>query len=171
MNRALLLATAIPVLALGLASAVSLPRKLIYNASESASIGFYWIDQQPISRGDYVYVRVPERVRDIVIERGYLQPDVPLLKRVVGSNGDRICRVGPEVSVNGTVVVTAKRHDGLGREMPVWQGCHMLHERRVFLLQDHPQSFDGRYFGPLDRRLIIGRATRLRLPWRKDKPG
>jgi len=36
-------------------------------------------------------------------------------------------------------------------------------------LQDHPQSFDGRYFGPVDRRLVIGRATMLRLPWRKHE--
>lgn len=169
MRRALLVGTAIPVLALAFASAISLPKKLIYNASESAPIGFYWIDQQPISRGDYVYVRVPERVRDLAIKRGYLPPDVPLLKRVVGLNGDRICRDAIEISVNGAVVATAERRDGLGRAMPDWHGCHILTDRTVFLLQDHPRSFDGRYFGPVDRRLIVGRATFLRLPWRKDK--
>ena len=36
--------------------------------------------------------------------------------------------------------------------MPDWHGCHILTEQTVFLLQDHPQSFDGRYFGPVDRR-------------------
>lgn len=169
MKRVVLLGTAIPVLALGLASAVNLPKKLIYNASESAPVGFYWIDQQPISRGDYVYVPVPGRVRKLVIERGYLPPDVPLLKRVVGLNGDRICRDRTEISVNGTVVATAKLRDGLGRKMPDWHGCHIITERTVFLLQEHPQSFDGRYFGPVDRRLIFGRATRVRLPWRKDE--
>ena len=164
MKRALLLGTAIPVLALGLASMVSLPTKLIYNASESAPIGFYWIDQEPISRGDYVYVRVPERVRDFIIERGYLPPDVPLVKRVIGLNGDRICRAGVEISVNGTIVASAKKRDGLGREMPGWHGCHIVTGRTVFLLQEHPRSFDGRYFGPVDRHLIIGRAMRLRPP-------
>lgn len=156
------------MLALAVASVVSLPKKLIYNASESAPVGFYWIDRQPISRGDYVYVRVPERVQDLVTERGYLPPDVSLLKRVVALDGDRICRDETEISVNGTVVATAKRRDGLGRKMPDWHGCHIVTERTVFLLQEHPRSFDGRYFGPIDRRLIIGRATRLRLPWRKE---
>jgi len=164
MKRALLFGTAIPVLALGLASVVSLPKKLIYNASASAPIGFYWIDEQPVERGDYVLVNVPEQVRKLVIEREYLPPDVPLLKRVVGLDGDRICRRSDEISVNGTVVATAKSRDGQGREMPDWHGCHFLTEHTVFLLQDHPQSFDGRYFGPVDRRLIIGRATRLRYP-------
>ena len=167
MRRAILFGTAIPVLALAVTSVVSLPKKLIYNASESAPIGFYWIDQRSIFRGDYVYVRVPERVRDLVIERGYLPQNVPLLKRVVGLNRDRVCRHSDEISVNGSVVATAKRRDRKGREMPVWHGCHILTEQAVFLLQDHPQSFDGRYFGPLDRRLIIGRATKLQFSWRK----
>jgi len=169
MRPAFLFGTAIPVLALASASVISLPIKLIYNASESAPIGFYWIDQQLILRGDYVYVQVPKRVRDLVIERGYLPPDVPLLKRVVGLKGDRICRRFYEISIDGSVVATANKHDGQGREMPDWHGCHILTEQTVFLLQDHPQSFDGRYFGPVDRRLIIGRATKLRLPWRKGE--
>ena len=165
MKRALLIGMTIPIIALCLASVTSLPTKVIYNASASAPFGFYWIDHKPISRGDYVYVRVPERVRNLVIERGYLPPDVPLVKRVVGLDSDRICRQNDEIVVNGSVVATAKKRDREGREMPIWQGCHILTEQTVFLLQDHPQSFDGRYFGPVDRRLIIGRATRLRLPW------
>ena len=166
MRRAVLFGAAIPVLALAIASSVSLPKKLIYNASASAPIGFYWIDQRPIQRGDYVFVRVPDRIRNLVIERGYLQPDVPLLKRVAGVDGDRICRQSDEISVNGSVVASAKRRDGQGREMPDWHGCHILSEQTVFLLQDHPQSFDGRYFGPVDRRLVIGRAAMLSVPWR-----
>lgn len=165
MRRIWLLATAVPVLTLAVASLVSLPKKLIYNASASTPIGFYWLDNRPFERGDYVLVRVPDRVSNLVMERGYLPPDVPLLKRVVGMNGDRICRQLDQITVNGSVVASAKRQDGQGREMPDWHGCHILTEQTVFLLQDHPQSFDGRYFGPVDRRLIIGRATRLRLPW------
>ena len=166
MRRTWLLATAVPVLALAVASLVSLPKKLIYNASASAPIGLYWLDKWPVRRGDYVLVRVPDRVRNLVKERGYLPPDVPLLKRVVGLNGDRICRQGEQIFVNERLVATAKRHDGQGRDMPAWHGCHILTEQTIFLLQDHPQSFDGRYFGPVDRRLIIGQATRLWFPWR-----
>jgi len=169
MRPALLFGTAIPVIALGWASVVSLPKMLIYNASESAPTGLYWLDKRPVERGDYVLVNVPERVRKLVVERGYLPPEVPLLKRVVGLGGDRICRQFEEISVNGTVVATARRRDGQGREMPDWHGCHILTEHTVFLLQDHPQSFDGRYFGPVDQHLIIGRATKLRLSWRKHE--
>lgn len=164
MKREILIASALPVLALVAASAVSLPKKLVYNASESAPVGFYWLDDRPVERGDYVLVRVPERVRQLVGSRGYLPPDVPLIKRVAGVEGDEICRDGDEIRINGKSVARAQISDGLGRPMPAWRGCHLLYERRVFLLQDHPLSFDGRYFGSVDRHLIIGRAKLLRLP-------
>jgi len=164
MRSLLLVGTTIPMLALAAASFLSLPKKLIYNASESAPGSFYWVDGNPIGRGDYVLVRVPERVRDLIHARGYLPPDVPLIKRVVSIEGDEICRRGQEILMNGVTIAIAQLADGLGRPMPDWQGCHTLTEDGVFLLQEHPLSFDGRYFGPVDCKLIIGRATRLRFP-------
>lgn len=162
-----LICTAIPVLAVGVASSVSLPKKLIYNASASTPIGFYWLNNQPIERGDYVLASVPESIRELIEMRTYLPPDVPLIKRVSGVSGDEICRKKAAILINGNRVAKALEFDGLGRPLPVWQGCHVLSRDEVFLLQDHPRSFDGRYFGPVNRRLIVGRATRLRLSWRK----
>ena len=161
MRSALLFCTAVPVLALAVASLVRLPEMLIYNASASAPIGFYWLDDRAIDRGDYVLVRVPERVRQLAEDRGYLPPDVPLIKRVAAIGGDEICRHGTEILVNGTTMAAAQEADSSGRRLPDWQGCTVLMERTVFLLQDHPQSFDGRYFGPVEMATIIGRATVL----------
>lgn len=170
MKRAPLVCTVISVFSLAVASFVTLPKKLIYNASASAPIGFYWLDHRPIERGNYVFVRVPERARKLVEERAYLPADVPLIKRVAGIDGDVICRCGLTVSINANAVAMAEKADGLGRPLPDWQACRVLSETQVFLLQDHPRSFDGRYFGPVDRRLVIGRATKLRSLWRKREP-
>lgn len=167
MRRLVLLATAIPVFSLAVASFGYLPKKLVYNASASAPIGFYWIDQKPVSWGDFVFVRVPERARTLIEKRGYLPPDVPLIKRVWGVAGDKICRYGQEIMADGLTIAVAQRTDNLGLPLPVWQGCHILTEDQLFLLQDHPQSFDGRYFGPVSRFLIIGRAARVRFSRRK----
>ena len=164
MRRLTLIATGLPVLALVVTSLASLPTKLIYNSSESAPIGLYWIDDRPAERGDYVLVQVPDSMRNLVVERGYLPPDVPLIKRIAGANGDVVCRRNREIQIDDVTVAVAQIRDGSGREMPVWRGCYVLHGRRVLLLLDHPDSFDSRYFGPVDRRMIIGRATRLRLP-------
>ena len=48
--------------------------------------------------------------------------------------------------------------------MPVWQGCRTLGAGELLLLNpDHPDSLDGRYFGPLPASTVIGRATPLHL--------
>lgn len=110
----LLLGTAIPVLALAVALSISLPKKLIYNGSQSAPIGLYWIDQEPVMRGDYALVRVPERVRKLVEDRRYLPSKVPLLKRVVGLSGDRFCRQDEQVLMNDKAIATALKRYGQG---------------------------------------------------------
>ena len=170
MKQIVVILAAASILVLAVASAVRLPTKLIYNGSPSAPVGFYWIDDHRVERGDFVLVRLPNRMRNLVEERRYLPPHVPLIKRVAGADGDRVCRRDREIIIDGVTVTVARHEDGLGREMPVWTGCHILRERRVFLLQRNPQSFDSRYFGPVDRSLIIGRATYLRAPWRKHGP-
>lgn len=166
-RRKVLAATVLPVLALAVASAVGMPRLLAYNASASAPIGFYWLDHQRAERGDYVLVSVPERVRTLIETRHYLPPGVPLVKTVAAVGHDKICRRDLSISINGEVRATAKLWDQDGRFLPAWTGCKALSDVEVFLLQPNPDSFDSRYFGPIDRSLIIGRAVRLRFPWEK----
>lgn len=135
--------------------------RLVYNGSPSAPPGFYWVDDRPPEKGDFVLVRVPEELRTLVDRRGYLPQHVPLIKRVAGVDGDEICRRGEQILVNGKPAAKAKSVDGSGRPMPVWSGCKTLTEGELFVLQRHPQSFDGRYFGPIQSDLVVGRATLL----------
>ncbi|MEM9971672.1 MAG: S26 family signal peptidase, partial [Pseudomonadota bacterium] len=74
-------------------------------------------------------------------------------------------RVGVTVSIDGVTVATAKGRDRFDRPMPVWQGCHRLTEKEIFFLNpDTEASLDGRYFGPLSRDTIIGRAVPIWTP-------
>ncbi|MDZ5696732.1 S26 family signal peptidase [Chelativorans sp. M5D2P16] len=157
----------VSVLVLVAASIAELPTKLVYNGSTSARIGFYWIDNAPVGRGDLVLMEVPERVRNLVETRRYLLLGVPLIKRIVAVGGDKICRRKREILLDVVTVAVARNEDRLGRPMPSWHGCRVLREDQIFVLQAHPDSLDGRYFGPVDRSLVIGRATRLRVPWQK----
>ncbi|WP_265518224.1 S26 family signal peptidase [Nitratireductor luteus] len=157
-------ATAVSMLALAAASIAELPTKLIYNGSASARIGFYWIDDAPVGRGDFVLMIVPDRVRNLVETRRYVPPGMPLIKRIVAVGSDEICRRKREILLDGVTVAVARNEDRLGRTMPAWQGCRVLREDQIFVLQAHPDSFDGRYFGPVDRSLVIGRAIWLRFP-------
>lgn len=135
--------------------------RLVFNGSASAPIGFYTVSSQAAGKGDLVLVSVPKRVRNLVAERHYLPANVPLLKRIFAANGDRICRIDDQILVNGSAVATALRTDFSGLVMPVWDGCRVLNSSEVLLLQDHPRSFDGRYFGAVERRLIVGKARPL----------
>ena len=66
------------------------------------------------------------------------------------------------IFVNKRMVAQRLRADGRGRALPSWQGCHVLMGNEVFLLmEDVPDSFDGRYFGPIETDRIIGRLVPL----------
>ncbi len=134
---------------------------LVWNASASVPIGFYAV--QPLdgpSVGDLVVLEPPLPLGDWLLEHGYLGADVPLIKHVAALPGQRVCRVGVTVSIDGETVATAKERDRFDRPLPVWQGCLRLTDDQIFFLNpDTGASLDGRYFEPLPRKTIIGRAV------------
>ena len=168
-RRRYVMATAIAASAfaaafVAIAVANPLPRA-IWNASASAPIGLYRIhpDRDP-AIGALVAVAPPERLAQWLSTRGYLPEGVPLLKHVAAKAGQRTCRIGDAVSVDGRRVAIARARDGQGRPLPVWQGCRTLRSGELLLLNPaHPDSLDGRYFGPLPASAVIGRATPLYL--------
>ena len=44
----------------------------------------------------------------------------------------------------------------MGRALPSWSGCATLSGDQILLQGDTADSFDGRYWGPISRRLIEG---------------
>ncbi|WP_066765831.1 S26 family signal peptidase [Sphingobium sp. CCH11-B1] len=147
-----------------IAVADPLPR-VIWNASASAPIGLYRIHpESDPPTGALVAIAPPEQLSRWLSARGYLPEGVPLLKHVAARAGQRVCRVGAVVSVDAQRVAIARARDGRGRPLPVWQGCRTLRSGELLLLNPaHPDSLDGRYFGPLPASSVIGRATPLYL--------
>lgn len=134
---------------------------LVWNASASVPIGFYAV--QPLDTsdvGNLVVLEPPSPLGDWLLEHGYLGADVPLIKHIAALPGQRVCRIGATVSIDGVTVATAKTRDRFDRLLPVWQGCQLLTDDQIFFLNpDTEASLDGRYFGPLPRDTIIGRAV------------
>jgi conjugative transfer signal peptidase TraF len=128
---------------------------LVWNVTASAPIGLYRQASVAVARGDWALVRTPSGVADFAAQRRYLPSNVPMIKRVVGVTGDRICRLGNAVSVNGKASAIAQEHDGQGRALPVWSGCQRLADGAVFLLNAPPTSFDSRYFGAVQGSNVI----------------
>jgi len=148
---------------LGVLSLVSFAPKLIWNASASTPIGLYAIEPDP-SPGvtDLVAVRAPEPLASFLAEGGYLPRGVPLMKRIVALPGQRVCRTGLAISVNAVPMGEALDRDRRGNPLPVWQGCRVVAEGELFLMNWQVRaSLDGRYFGPLPASAVIGRAIPL----------
>ncbi len=139
-----------------------LPR-LVWNASASAPIGLYAVTPgASLQRGDMVIARTPAAVREMAARRHYIPANVPLVKRVAGVPGDRICASGNSVFVEGRRVVTRLALDTMGRPLPWWTGCRTLRNGALLLLMtETPDSFDGRYFGATEASDVIGKASAL----------
>lgn len=155
--------TAAAALAIVIASLPPASPRLVWNASASVPIGFYTIaPAERIEVSDLVAVMPPEPVASFMVERGYVARGVPLLKRVIGLPGQRVCRDGRAIAIDSVPLGEARDHDSQGRDLPVWQGCRVIADGEVFLMNpDVGDSLDGRYFGPLPASVVIGRAIPL----------
>jgi Type IV secretory pathway, protease TraF len=136
--------------------------KFIWNASASVPVGLYVLN--PADRphvGDLLAVRPPKPLAAFLDQRRYLPIGVPMLKHVAAVSGQKICRHGRAILIDGKYVAEAQECDRFGRPLPAWQGCRVIADSDVFLLNAHRDSLDGRYFGPIATHTIIGHATPL----------
>lgn len=134
---------------------------LLWNTTASVPVGLYSLE--PIGRpriGDLVAAKLPEPLASWFDEAGYLPRGVPLLKLVAAVAGQRVCRSGDALTIDGRPVVRARPRDRAGRRLPAWAGCYRLETGEVLLLNAAaPDSLDGRYFGPSRVHDLLGRAT------------
>jgi conjugative transfer signal peptidase TraF len=162
-RAAMLVATVLGVSAAALPSAIDRCQRFIWNASASAPIGLYIVGRATqIQIDDLVVVTPPEDVAAFLADGGYLPRGVPLLKRVLALPGQTVCRIGRTITVDSIAVGDARERDSHGRALPLWQGCRVVAEGDVFLMnRQSADSFDGRYFGPLPIASVVGRAKPL----------
>lgn len=157
------MATYFAAMGVAVAAIVPVPVKLLWNASASTPLGLYDLTApNGLKAGDLVAVRPPKPLADFMVGRGYIGRGVPLLKPVAALPGQQVCRVGRTVTVDGVKLGEAQERDRRGRMLPVWQGCRRIALDQIFLMNPAIRdSLDGRYFGPLPRAAVIGRATPL----------
>lgn len=161
--RQALLAGAV-VVGAGLAALSFVPHLpvLLWNATASAPLGFYRLTPAGAPQvGDWVASRPPAPLAGWLAAGGYLPAHVPLLKRVAAVEGQRICRRGGRILIDGRLAARALARDRHGVALPSWCGCRVLAEHSVLLLNAPADSLDGRYFGQTDTAEILGRAEPL----------
>ncbi|MCE6075298.1 S26 family signal peptidase [Agrobacterium vitis] len=145
------------------AAVIPTPIKLIWNATASAPVGLYTVEPaDTIEVPELVVVLPPEPLAQFMVARGYVGRGVPLLKRVLGVPGQRVCRTGRTITIDAIEMGEALERDRMGRDLPAWQGCREIAEEQLFLMNwDVRDSLDGRYFGALPASAVIGRAVPL----------
>ena len=159
-----LLGSAGAALALLLLPAAHRPQlRLLWNASASVPLGLYRIEPgAPPRIGDLVALRPSPALGRFMAERRYVEANALLIKPVAAVSGATVCRVGDRVTIDAQIVADALPRDRFGRALPRWSGCRRLPADQLFLIAPaHRDSFDSRYFGPVDRRQIVGRAFPL----------
>jgi type IV secretory pathway protease TraF len=134
---------------------------LIWNASESVPIGWYLVAKRLPKIGEITVIRPIEWVQIYASNRGYLPQKVLLLKPLIAAQSSVICRFGLYVFVDGKYVAKAKIMDKKHRLLPVWKGCKTLKPAQYFVLGRHRDSFDSRYFGPIEQNQVVGTAFRV----------
>ena len=141
--------------------AVPVTHDAVWNVSASVPTGLYAVrGKTSLLVGDRVAIEPPPTLRRLLAERGYLPAGVPLLKRVAAISGQRVCRYKQRVTIDGDFAGVARARDSRGRPLPVWFGCRKLKTNELFVMNPAaPDSFDGRYFGPLRLDTVIGRAV------------
>ncbi|MHC4046231.1 S26 family signal peptidase [Bradyrhizobium xenonodulans] len=132
----------------------------VWNASDSVPIGLYRL--QPAEKlfvTELLAVQPPEPLATFLDASGYLPAGIPMLKRVLALPGQTVCRTGLAVTVDAIEMGEARDRDGRGRPLPKWQGCRVVGEGELFVMNwQSADSLDGRYFGFLPASAVLGRA-------------
>ena len=160
-------AAVVGVVSISLAAMFQMPPRLVFNGSRSVPVGWYVVSPKAAyEHGDLVLANPPLAFARVVERRGYLPPDVPLIKRVAALGGNLVCTSSGALEVRvqggGTTTVQPLSLDRSGWVMPRWEGCRTLGPDEVLLLlSDTDRSLDGRYFGPVPLTSIRGEVRPL----------
>ncbi len=117
-----------------------------------------------IEVGTIVAFPMPDVARRFQRLRGQELPaDFLFMKPIAAGPGDHVCNsMSHGLTINGVWRAETMAVDQDGRALPMWTECRRLGDQEYFMLSDHvPNSFDSRYFGPVQSVEIL--ATYLPL--------
>jgi len=141
---------------------------LRYNFTPSFARGFYLIQDSaaPYKQGELVIFCPPDNPAfKLASEREYVTRGLcgagdyrPMMKRVIGVEGDTVIISDEDVRVNGTRIdnSTIMTHDSKGRPIAAFEGGIVPKGSLFLMSNENPNSYDGRYFGFVEQGQIIG---------------
>lgn len=134
---------------------------LSYQVSSSMPKGWYLrLPIVQLRRGDWVFLSPPTFAQAYLQKNQWLPDSGILLKSLQGMPGDWVCQKHQQLFINKTLVATLQTLDSHQQAIAQRSFCRRLnnHEYLVLGMSD-PRSYDGRYFGPIDRSQIHASAV------------
>lgn len=140
---------------------------LSINWTGSVPPGLYWASASAPKIGELVKVCPPDREPFRTAKRrGYFGPGPcagdyqPLIKRLLAAKGDRVTIAPTGVAINGALLPNSapRAKDTEGRPLPQIALDRVLRDGEAFVMTDYPNSFDGRYTGPVELTNVISRT-------------
>lgn len=128
-----------------------IPKIFIWNDTYSVPKGLYMIvPLGELSCGDYVVFSGTDDVRNLAIERGWIDEEEMFLKRVGALPGDsyKVDPVTKMFYVNRIYKGMVRNKDSDGRELPHRvKGVQVVPQDTFLPVGESSKSFDGRYYG------------------------
>ena len=155
-------AIALPCVALSLAAVLGW--KVYINTTPSMPEGLYLVHTRGyvLRPHEAIAFMPPRRIRALVYGLRWLAPGAPLLKHVGALPGATYCALHGALYAPSWPALRIAKTDGHGHALPAVHGCHIVPPNAFLPLSDLiPNSFDGRYFGPVSDARIIGTARAL----------
>lgn len=118
----------------------------------------YWVKlgaPKEVSRGDIIAFVAP---------KGLMLPKFDgkmIAKQVAGLPGDVVIVKNDRAYVNGKLVGDLILNSKLGRGPGAFDRTEVVPPGKLFVIGTMPRSYDGRYWGFLDRRSLVGTVTPL----------
>ncbi|WP_429886026.1 S26 family signal peptidase [Geoalkalibacter halelectricus] len=148
-------------------AAAQLPRHFALTLTDSVTPRLFFLDEaHKAGPGDYVLFRIAEeRIRAAavggILEQVRNGGEVRVIKRIGCVEGQRLVVVEREYFCEGVWLGRAKEVSRKGEPLTAFVFNGKIPAGEVFVVGDHPDSFDSRYFGLVGRAAFLARARPL----------
>ena len=131
-----------------------------YSATTSMPKGFYLIaPTSKISHNDIIeFIPRPE-ILEFIKEKKWIPKSGRILKYVFATPGDHVCIKNQKIWINGKKIARIYESYDENKLLPQTKICGKLKSDQYLPLSTMiDRSFDGRYFGAVSSKEILGRA-------------
>lgn len=132
-----------------------LPGRVSVTLTPSVKHRIWWLssDTTQVRHGRYVLFRLPyARLEGMPVpEPVVIGEDIRVIKRVGCDEGESLWRSGRDFFCGDEFLGHAKERSQKGEPLVPFPFVGEIPPGRVFLVGDHPDSFDSRYFGLVEK--------------------